>query len=141
LGCPTPPIHDRLAMLVSHDDAKREYAYGPALGLPDTTHPRPLLSIISPLKKGADSTEKRQQVLASLFAQPDCVGEDRKRVSLRQVGYRIKAPPRGEVPHQRVRRGEALAQVGHHGGRRELRANSAARAAGNVSAMPATPHY
>jgi hypothetical protein len=26
----------RLAMLVSHDDAKREYAYGPALGLPDT---------------------------------------------------------------------------------------------------------
>jgi phosphoglycolate phosphatase-like HAD superfamily hydrolase len=27
---------DRLAMLVLHDDAKREYAYGPALGLPDT---------------------------------------------------------------------------------------------------------
>ena len=26
----------RLAMLVMHDDAKREYAYGPALGLPDT---------------------------------------------------------------------------------------------------------
>jgi hypothetical protein len=26
----------RLAMLVSHDDAKREYAYDPALGLPDT---------------------------------------------------------------------------------------------------------
>ena len=26
----------RLAMLFSHDDAKREYAYGPALGLPDT---------------------------------------------------------------------------------------------------------
>ncbi len=26
----------RLAMLVLHDDAKREYAYGPALGLPDT---------------------------------------------------------------------------------------------------------
>ena len=26
----------RLAMLVSHDDAKREYAYGSALGLPDT---------------------------------------------------------------------------------------------------------
>ena len=26
----------RLAMLVSHDDAKREYAYGPAFGLPDT---------------------------------------------------------------------------------------------------------
>ena len=26
----------RLAMLVSHDDAKSEYAYGPALGLPDT---------------------------------------------------------------------------------------------------------
>ena len=26
----------RLAMLVSHGDAKREYAYGPALGLPDT---------------------------------------------------------------------------------------------------------
>jgi phosphoglycolate phosphatase-like HAD superfamily hydrolase len=26
----------RLAMLVSHDDATREYAYGPALGLPDT---------------------------------------------------------------------------------------------------------
>jgi len=26
----------RLAMLVSHDDAQREYAYGPALGLPDT---------------------------------------------------------------------------------------------------------
>jgi len=23
-------------MLVLHDDAKREYAYGPALGLPDT---------------------------------------------------------------------------------------------------------
>ncbi len=23
-------------MLVIHDDAKREYAYGPALGLPDT---------------------------------------------------------------------------------------------------------
>ncbi len=32
----------RLAMLVFHDDAKREYAYGPAQGLPDTrvgTHP------------------------------------------------------------------------------------------------------
>ena len=26
----------RLAMLVLHDDAKREYAYGPAAGLPDT---------------------------------------------------------------------------------------------------------
>ena len=26
----------RLAMLVLHDDTKREYAYGPALGLPDT---------------------------------------------------------------------------------------------------------
>ena len=26
----------RLALLVSHDDAKREYAYGPAGGLPDT---------------------------------------------------------------------------------------------------------
>jgi phosphoglycolate phosphatase-like HAD superfamily hydrolase len=27
---------ERLAMIVLHDDAKREYAYGPALGLPDT---------------------------------------------------------------------------------------------------------
>jgi len=26
----------RLAMLVLHDDAKREYAYGPALGMADT---------------------------------------------------------------------------------------------------------
>jgi len=26
----------RLAMLVLHDDAEREYAYGPAGGLPDT---------------------------------------------------------------------------------------------------------
>ena len=26
----------RLTMLVLHDDATREYAYGPALGLPDT---------------------------------------------------------------------------------------------------------
>jgi hypothetical protein len=26
----------RLAMLVLHNDAKREYAYGPARGLPDT---------------------------------------------------------------------------------------------------------
>jgi hypothetical protein len=26
----------RLAMLVLHDDATREYAYGPARGLPDT---------------------------------------------------------------------------------------------------------
>ena len=26
----------RLAMLVLHDDEKREYAYGPAQGLPDT---------------------------------------------------------------------------------------------------------
>jgi hypothetical protein len=26
----------RLAILVLHDDAKREYAYGPAQGLPDT---------------------------------------------------------------------------------------------------------
>ena len=26
----------RLAMLVLHDDAQREYAYGPAQGLPDT---------------------------------------------------------------------------------------------------------
>ena len=26
----------RLMMLVLHDDAKREYAYGPAEGLPDT---------------------------------------------------------------------------------------------------------
>jgi hypothetical protein len=27
---------ERIAMLVLHDDAKREYAYGPARGLPDT---------------------------------------------------------------------------------------------------------
>jgi hypothetical protein len=27
---------ERLAMLVLHDDASREYAYGPATGLPDT---------------------------------------------------------------------------------------------------------
>jgi hypothetical protein len=27
----------RLAMIVLHDDAKREYAYGPAHGLPDST--------------------------------------------------------------------------------------------------------
>jgi len=27
---------DRLAMLLLHDDDKREYAYGPATGLPDT---------------------------------------------------------------------------------------------------------
>jgi hypothetical protein len=26
----------RLSMLVLHDDARREYAYGPALGLPDS---------------------------------------------------------------------------------------------------------
>ncbi len=26
----------RLSMLLLHDDAKREYAYGPAQGLPDT---------------------------------------------------------------------------------------------------------
>jgi hypothetical protein len=26
----------RLAMLVLHDDARREYAYGPVQGLPDT---------------------------------------------------------------------------------------------------------
>jgi hypothetical protein len=26
----------RLAMLLLHDDAEREYAYGPAQGLPDT---------------------------------------------------------------------------------------------------------
>jgi len=26
----------RLGVLVLHDDAQREYAYGPALGLPDT---------------------------------------------------------------------------------------------------------
>ena len=26
----------RLSMLVLHDDAEREYAYGPATGLPDT---------------------------------------------------------------------------------------------------------
>jgi hypothetical protein len=26
----------RLAMIVLHDDAEREYAYGPATGLPDT---------------------------------------------------------------------------------------------------------
>jgi hypothetical protein len=27
---------ERLGMLIMHDDAQREYAYGPALGLPDT---------------------------------------------------------------------------------------------------------
>ena len=27
---------ERLSVLVLHDDAKREYAYGPAKGLPDT---------------------------------------------------------------------------------------------------------
>ena len=27
---------ERLAMILLHDDAEREYAYGPALGLPDT---------------------------------------------------------------------------------------------------------
>ena len=36
----------RLSMLVLHDDAQREYAYGPAQGLPDTkvgTFPQALL--------------------------------------------------------------------------------------------------
>jgi len=36
----------RLMMLVFHDDAKREYAYGPANGLPDTkfgTFPQSLM--------------------------------------------------------------------------------------------------
>ena len=36
----------RLMMLVLHDDAEREYAYGPAPGLPDTkvgTFPQSLL--------------------------------------------------------------------------------------------------
>jgi len=32
-----PPVPGaRLEMLVLHDDAQREYAYGPAQGLPDT---------------------------------------------------------------------------------------------------------
>ncbi len=42
----------RLAMLVLHDDAKREYAYGPAQGLPDTkvgTFPQ---SLYDEAKKG-----------------------------------------------------------------------------------------
>ena len=30
------PDGARLALLVLHDDAQREYAYGPAEGLPDT---------------------------------------------------------------------------------------------------------
>jgi hypothetical protein len=37
----------RLMMLVLHDDAKREYAYGPAGGLPDThvgTFPEALMA-------------------------------------------------------------------------------------------------
>ena len=33
---PPPCEGPRLSMLVLHDDAAREYAYGPAQGLPDT---------------------------------------------------------------------------------------------------------
>jgi hypothetical protein len=42
----------RLAMLVLHDDARREYAYGPALGLPDTR--------VGPFTQGLYDEARRQ---------------------------------------------------------------------------------
>jgi len=42
---------ERLAMLVFHDDADREYAYGPAQGLPDTRlAPSSRRSITGPIR-------------------------------------------------------------------------------------------
>jgi hypothetical protein len=42
----------RLSMLVLHDDARREYAYGPALGLPD--------SKVGPFTQGLYDEARRQ---------------------------------------------------------------------------------
>jgi hypothetical protein len=42
----------RLAMLVLHDDAKREYAYGPARGLPDTRVGTFTQALLEEAKKG-----------------------------------------------------------------------------------------
>jgi hypothetical protein len=41
----------RLMMLVLHDDAKREYAYGPAEGLPDTKGGRFSQALMEEAKK------------------------------------------------------------------------------------------
>ena len=47
----------RLAMLVLHDDAKREYAYGPAQGLPDTkVGPSPRRCTTRPRRRAGPSS-------------------------------------------------------------------------------------
>ena len=47
----------RLKMLVLHDDAKREYAYGPAEGLPDTkVVPSPKICTTKRRRRGGSSS-------------------------------------------------------------------------------------
>ena len=46
----------RLSMIVLHDDAKREYAYGPAQGLPDTKVGSPRRSTTKPRRPAGSSS-------------------------------------------------------------------------------------
>jgi phosphoserine phosphatase len=49
----------RLKMLVLHDDAEREYAYGPARGLPDTNVGTFTQALYDEAKKGRVSSDKK----------------------------------------------------------------------------------
>jgi hypothetical protein len=58
----------RLMMLVLHDDAKREYAYGPAQGLPDTKVGTFTQALYDEAKKGGWTVISMKNDWKSIFA-------------------------------------------------------------------------
>ena len=58
----------RLAMLVLHDDDKREYAYGPAQGLPDTKVGTFTEALYDEAKKGGWTIVSMKQDWKQIFA-------------------------------------------------------------------------
>ena len=58
----------RLKMLVHHDDAEREYAYGPAGGLPDTKVGTFSVSLMDEAKaRGLDGDQHEERLEAGLL--------------------------------------------------------------------------
>ena len=58
----------RLAMLVLHDDAKREYAYGPAQGLPDTKVGAFTQALYDEAKEAGLGRHQHEERLGAIFA-------------------------------------------------------------------------
>ena len=57
----------RLAMLLLHDDAKREYAYGPAQGLPNSRVGTFTQALYDEAKKGLERDQHEERLEDYLF--------------------------------------------------------------------------